>query len=227
MRGRGTRGGAGVFPPSNAIRRPGLDPGLGFFLSAPAQESPTPCQARGDDCRVAGAEMAIDERRPVRFAPTRAKSGKSAIGPVAAALQQTYYNRMGKSAVQHFAKSTLGCLIAILIGIGTVALVNVDMILAGDRSDFTEEWAVLLAHVIMVAAPFAVLAIIPNSGWAAKLTAAALTALFWTLPLLDQAVRRGEGGANIGLGLIMLISPLLILGGAFAAKAAVKLRRLK
>lgn len=134
---------------------------------------------------------------------------------------------MGRSAVQPFAKSTLGCLIAILIGIGTVALVNLDMILEGDGSDFREEWAVLLTQVIMVAAPFAVLAIMPNSGRAAWLTAAALTALFWTLPVLDQVVRKGGGGANIGLGLFMLMSPLLVLGGAFAAKAMVKPSRLK
>ncbi|ASR51419.1 hypothetical protein B5J99_08035 [Blastomonas fulva] len=75
-----------------------------------------------------------------------------------------------------------------------------------------------------MALPFIAISILPNAGRAAWLIAGVLTAIVWSLPSLDQLVRKGEGGANIGLGIFMLISPLLILGGALAARAAARRR---
>jgi hypothetical protein len=118
-----------------------------------------------------------------------------------------------------------GCLIALLIGLGTVALTNADSILAGGAGPLGEIWPILTFHVLLVALPFIVLSIVPRAGRASWLTACILTAIVWTLPSVDQLVRKGEGGANIGLGIFMLISPLLILGGAMATRAAARRRR--
>lgn len=118
-----------------------------------------------------------------------------------------------------------GCLIAVLIGIGTVALSNADAILNGAAGPVSKISPVLALHGVLVAAPFIALSLWPNAGRVPWLTAGVLTAIVWSLPSLDQLVRKGEGGANIGLGIFMLMSPLLILGGALAARAVAGQRR--
>jgi hypothetical protein len=118
-----------------------------------------------------------------------------------------------------------GYLVAVLIGLGTVALLNADAILAGAAGPAGEISPVLALHVALVAMPFIALSLLPDAGRVSWLTAAVLTAVVWSLPTLDQLVRKGEGGANIGLGIFLLVSPLLILGGALAARAAARRRR--
>lgn len=117
-----------------------------------------------------------------------------------------------------------GCLAALLVGLGTVGLMNVDAILAGGAAPPDETWPILAVHFVLVTLPFIVLSLLPDAGRVAWLTAGVLTVIVWSLPSVDQLVRKGDGGANIGLGIFMLISPLLILGGALVARASVRWR---
>ncbi len=113
-------------------------------------------------------------------------------------------------------------MIALVIGFAIVGGVS---FLTGNLYNLDEELGVLLFNVLVVAAPFAVLAMARESGRAAWLTAVGLTGAFWGLLVADMLIRRGAGGANIGLGLLMLLSPLVITAGAFGAAVLAKRRR--
>jgi hypothetical protein len=139
---------------------------------------------------------------------------------------------LGDHTVSRFRISRLGRLVsgglvAILAGLGTVALANATSIVSRGSDFLSETWPVLTIHVALAALPFLVLAMMSDPGRAAWLTTGVLTAIVWTLPALDQMLREGEGGANIGLGIFMLVSPVLILGGALAAKAATRRSRMR
>jgi hypothetical protein len=140
------------------------------------------------------------------------------------ALRQSQDGKMKRSPKSRLGEILSGCLVAVLIGLGTVALTNADAIVASGDGTWGITRSVLAVHVVLVALPFIAISILPNVGRAAWLTAGILTAIVWSLPSLDQLVRKGEGGANIGLGIFMLISPLFILGGALAARAAARRR---
>lgn len=118
-----------------------------------------------------------------------------------------------------------GRLVALLIGLTTIAVIVGISMLAGGSLDIEDEWGILLFQALVIAAPFGALATAQETGLAAWLTAGALTAMIWGLLLGDALLRRGEGGANIGLGLLLLVSPLIIAGGAFIAAALTRRRR--
>lgn len=111
-----------------------------------------------------------------------------------------------------------GCFLGIAIGVLTIVLFNGGLWFATGAS---EKWGVYLFQIILVAAPFVLLALL---GVRAKLpwfVGLILTAMFWGFVFFDIISSRGDGtGANIGLGPLMLASPLAIAGGAvFAARA--------
>ena len=88
-----------------------------------------------------------------------------------------------------------------------------------------EEWPFVLIQVLIAAAPFGILA---RKGIRAKLpwlVAAILTVCFWgALFYSAWLAARDQTGANIGMGLVMLASPLLIAGGALVAAKLTKAR---
>jgi hypothetical protein len=119
--------------------------------------------------------------------------------------------------------SPTGCLLAPVIGFITVAGVNGGFALAtGADLNLAEEWGVFLFQMLLVAVPFALLGIAglrSRLSWGVSL---ALTAMFWVIYLADGLSSWGDGtGANIGLGLLMLVSPAFVTAAGFlAAKAA-------
>jgi hypothetical protein len=114
-----------------------------------------------------------------------------------------------------------GCLVSLGIGLLTVSLVIGGIYLSGGRApDLSEEGGFLLLYVLMVSAPFLLLT---ATGVTAKLPWAvgcALTALFWGYLFLDVVLINRGNGANIGLGLLGLVWPLIVAGGAFATAKA-------
>jgi hypothetical protein len=120
----------------------------------------------------------------------------------------------------------VGCVFALFLGIATIGSVVVSFTLfAGANLNLKEEWGILLFQALLVAAPFGALVAARESGRAAWLTAAAMTGLLWSLLAGDALIRRGAGGVNIGLALLMLVSPMIITGCAFAAAALINQRR--
>jgi hypothetical protein len=119
-------------------------------------------------------------------------------------------------------------LLALLSGPFTIAVINgcLFLIWGSDLSDITrhleEEWGILLVNAVLVSFPFGCLALERVEAIKPWVTAAILTALVWALPLADVLVRRGAGGANIGLGFLLLLSPVIITAVALAVASGVR-----
>lgn len=119
-----------------------------------------------------------------------------------------------------------GCILALGIGVVTVTSVTgAFSLLTGAELNLDEEWSIFLFQMLLVAAPFGFLALAGVTAKAPWIAGAILTATFWGLYLADGLARRGAGGANIGLGLLMLLSPLMIGAGAFAVHAVTRRNR--
>jgi hypothetical protein len=119
--------------------------------------------------------------------------------------------------------SALGCLAGALIGIGlVVANAAAFSWLTGRGLDLPNEKWVLLGQMLIAGAPFLLLGVAGVRSllpWAAGL---ALTLSLWGYALWEGVSyqRHPDGsGANIGLGLILLVSPLFIAAAAFAVHA--------
>ena len=116
--------------------------------------------------------------------------------------------------VDEEAPNALGCSIALLIGpvvaFGTALLHS---ILIRRPFDWGAEAYVLSFEALMVAAPFLLIAMTGTRYKLAWLTAFTLTFAFWGYLLFDGVRYHWSGdtsGADIGLGLIMLASPIVI-----------------
>ena len=89
---------------------------------------------------------------------------------------------------------------------------------AGSRINLADEGGILLFQLVWVAAPFVALASAKVSAKRAWIAGTAVTAMFWSAYLASAYCSHG-GGANIGMGLIMLASPLIVSAAAFGAFA--------
>ena len=114
-----------------------------------------------------------------------------------------------------------GYVAATLIGLFTVGLFYGALLLfLGPAPALPPaEWPYLaltiLVQFILAASPFYFLARTGVHSRAAWLTAITLTLIFWTALFVSVLVSlRDRTGVNIGMGWIMLLSPLLIGGGA-------------
>jgi hypothetical protein len=109
-----------------------------------------------------------------------------------------------------------GILLAYCIAVATVAAVNVTIpLMAGREIEFPpkEEWGILLLHIAMIAFPFGLLALAHVWKPLPWIIGILMTAAFWGLVVYSAVTSTGD--PNIGLGVLMLFSPLIILGGVF------------
>lgn len=117
------------------------------------------------------------------------------------------------SRLQH-QRSTLFLLImAIAIGIFVVATVNGILWLFGGVEYHMKSYIWLFSvDIATVSAPFILLALLHIHSKQAWLMGMAMTLLLWGYYLFDglRGDTEGNVGANIGLGLIILVSPVII-----------------
>lgn len=102
--------------------------------------------------------------------------------------------------------------LAITIGVAVVGIDNGVAALVMQQSvNLHEEAGVMAVQILLVSIPFLLLAfagVVNRLPW---FLGVALTAFFWGLLLSDAIKRQGDGsGANIGLSLLLLLSPLII-----------------
>jgi hypothetical protein len=123
-----------------------------------------------------------------------------------------------KKPPPHQSHRGAGCVLAIILGFITVAVFYAlsSMVFGPPRGGIpAEEWPVLLMQVLIAGSPFGVLAL---KGVRAKLpwlVALVLTVCFWgALFYSVWLAAQNQTGANIGMGWLMLASPLFIAGGA-------------
>ncbi len=102
--------------------------------------------------------------------------------------------------------------LAAAIGVGTIALCQaIVYLITGDDPQIMNGLTFLTIQAAFVSFPFAILAIIGIRKKSPWLSGLALTAVLWGYFLYDVISSRGSGeGANIGLGLIMIVSPGVI-----------------
>lgn len=101
--------------------------------------------------------------------------------------------------------------LALAIGALTILVVVGLAVLVAGRAPPVDEVPIFLILILVVSAPFLLLALLNVRSGSPWVTGIALTALFWGLLLIDGIARAGDGsGANIGLGIIMLLSPIII-----------------
>jgi hypothetical protein len=117
----------------------------------------------------------------------------------------------------------MGCLAALAIGVLIVAAETCAFsLLTGMPLDFADEWGVLLFQMLIVAAPFAFLALAGIGDKLPWLVGLGLTLALWGYVLFDGVSYQWHpdgSGANIGLGLFMLASPLFITVACFGVRA--------
>jgi hypothetical protein len=103
-------------------------------------------------------------------------------------------------------------LMAILIGVCTVALELTTLYVDNPSSIlWVDELPIIIIQIGFVAAPFLILAAMGESQKTPWLLGLGLTFSLWGFYLYDGLSRRGDGtGVNLGLVLVMLVSPILI-----------------
>jgi len=125
-------------------------------------------------------------------------------------------------------QSKLGCLLAPAIGIAVVmAGTGAFSLMTAQSLRIGEEWPIYLVQMLLVAAPFGLLALAGAKGKAPWLAGLTMTVVFWSYYFYDGIRYQQSGdtsGANIGLGVLMLLSPILI-GGACGVVAMATRRR--
>jgi hypothetical protein len=115
----------------------------------------------------------------------------------------------------------IGCIYAVAIGVLTVAIVSgAFSLLTGQPLNLAEEWSVFLFQMLIVAAPFGLLALMGIGNRLPWLVGLAPTLALWGYDLFDGVSYQWHPdgtGANIGLGLVMLVSPFVIAAACFGA----------
>lgn len=103
-------------------------------------------------------------------------------------------------------------LLAIGIGVGVVLIVNGTVCLVTQKSlSLSEEGGVFAFQAVLMSIPFLILAVAGIDKKAPWLVGFAMTLAVWGFYLADSLIRYGDGsGANIGLGLLLIVSPLVI-----------------
>ncbi len=116
-----------------------------------------------------------------------------------------------------------GCALALGIGVFTIVAVHAAFSLAtGAPLNLGEEWGIFLSQMLLVAAPFGLLALAEVRDGVAWLVGGAFTATLWGYYLFDgirYQLSDEISGANIGLGLMLLVSPVFISVACLATAA--------
>lgn len=121
-----------------------------------------------------------------------------------------------------------GCVAALLIGVLTIGAVSLGQYLLQPLIGFyfREAWGVLLFQSLIVAAPFGLYALTGVGQKSIWITAFILSSFLWGL-FAFGALQGDAIGANIGVGFLMMASPLGIAAGAPALVSAIRRLRNK
>jgi len=109
-------------------------------------------------------------------------------------------------------RQSLAGVFALAIGIFTVsAVAGIHSMLTGARLSLAQELPIFLFQILLVSTPFLLIAVLSIRSAFPWIVGIILTGALWGYYLYDAVSHYGEGrGANIGLGLILLASPLAI-----------------
>ena len=114
--------------------------------------------------------------------------------------------------------NTRGVIYAALVGIIVPTIVNgVTALVTSSPLNLGEEWAVILFQCVIVFLPFFLISAAGVGTLLSWVVGLVLTLGLWGYAFIDPILRRGTGtGANIGLGLIIFVSPVIITAACLA-----------
>ena len=114
-----------------------------------------------------------------------------------------------------------GCALAIAFGLLTVVIFYslVFVVFGTPRGGIPfEEWPFPVIQILLASAPFGILAFRGVKSKLPWLVAGVLTISFWAAFFYSVwLAARDQTGANIGMGLLVLASPIVIVGGTLIA----------
>jgi hypothetical protein len=116
-----------------------------------------------------------------------------------------------RKALRFVPALSLGLAFPLAVRVVFAAVERVDLFLI-----LFEDWHGFAFHVVIVAVPFVMLTLYGVHAWQAWLAGTAITAIVSGYFLYQGLTYRG-GGADLFLGLVILVSPLVVLGGALLA----------
>ncbi|TFU01033.1 hypothetical protein EUV02_11995 [Polymorphobacter arshaanensis] len=126
--------------------------------------------------------------------------------------------------LQSYLKRAVGVAASLAIGLTVVAINNTVWAVSQDFP-LTELWGeATLFQVMTASSPFLVLSIFGISACRSWIVGLSLTVALWGYYLWDTTHYKG-GGANIGLGILLLFSPVPITIASLAALATYGNRR--
>lgn len=114
-------------------------------------------------------------------------------------------------------RAVVGLIASLLIGFTVVATCNA--VWAATRGvSVLHLWDDASPFQVLIAgSPYAVLAVFGISARRPWIVGLCLTAAFWGYYLWKITTFNGIGGADIGLGILMMFSPILVIGGSLFA----------
>ena len=115
-------------------------------------------------------------------------------------------------------RAAIGIVTALAIGTAVVVTCNTVWAIAGDFPIATLWDEASPVQVLLASFPYLVLAICGIAARRPWIAALCLTTAFWGYYLWDITHYEG-GGANIGLGILMMFSPVPIIGASLLALA--------
>ncbi|RYG86874.1 MAG: hypothetical protein EON59_08930 [Alphaproteobacteria bacterium] len=125
---------------------------------------------------------------------------------------------MSTSSHSYLKRAAIGIAAASVIGLAVVVACNTVWAIAGGFPIATLWDEASPAQVLLASFPYLVLAIFGITARRPWFTGLCLTAAFWGYYLWDITHYEG-GGANIGLGILMMLSPIPITGASLLALA--------
>ncbi|MCW3845954.1 hypothetical protein OF829_01780 [Sphingomonas sp. LB-2] len=133
---------------------------------------------------------------------------------------------MNRTAKPYPARAAIGLVAAVAIGFAVIAACNtVWAVVEGVPVTTLWEDDAVWAQIVIAAAPYLLLALLGVGARRPWIVALCLTAAFWGFYLFVITRPYEGGGANIGLGLLMIFSPLPITAASLIALATVANRR--
>lgn len=109
----------------------------------------------------------------------------------------------------YFGRAAIGIMASLGIGLAIILICNTVWAIAGGFPISTLWDDASLTQILIAASPFLILSVCGISARRPWIVGLCMTLAFWGYYLWDITHYEG-GGANIGLGLLMLLSPVVI-----------------
>ncbi|MDQ3144343.1 MAG: hypothetical protein M3Q57_05625 [Pseudomonadota bacterium] len=111
-------------------------------------------------------------------------------------------------------RASAGIAVALVIGVAVIATCNTIWAIARNYPMLSLWDEASISQIVKVSAPFVLLALFGIKSSRPWIVGLCLTGAFWGFYTYDITRPYEGGGANIGLGILMMFSPIAIIGAS-------------